>query len=87
MTAVLLHGRVLDCILAAMVCEGLGLTMLWRFGRRGVAPGALLWNLGSGACLLLAMRLALGGAWWGFVSGALLGALVLHLGDLRRQWA
>ena len=86
MTALLVHGRVLDFILAAMLCEGVGFSVLWRLGGRGVAPGALLWNLGSGMCLLLAMRLALGGAWWGLVSGALLGALVLHLTDIWRHW-
>ena len=81
-----MHGRVLDFILAAMVCEGAAFTALWRFGGRGVAPSALLWNLGSGMCLLLGMRLALGGAWWGFVSAALLAALVLHVSDLRQRW-
>ena len=86
MTALLAHGRVLDVILAAMVCEAIGLSLLWRVARRGVAPSVLLWNLGSGMCLLLAMRLALRGAWWWTVSGALVGALVLHLADIRRHW-
>ncbi len=80
------HGRVLDFILAGMLCEGMALVLLFRVRGRGVAPSGLVWNLGSGLCLVLAMRLALGGAWWGFVSGGLLGALVLHLVDLRRQW-
>ncbi len=86
MTALLVHGRVLDFILAGMVCEGVGFSLLWRVARRGVAPSALLWNLGSGMCVLLAMRLALSGAWWGLVSAALLGALGLHVCDLRRRW-
>ncbi len=54
--------------------------------RRGVAPWDLLPNLASGACLLLAMRAGLGGAWWGWVSLPLLGALLLHGMDLRRRW-
>jgi hypothetical protein len=37
-------------------------------------------------CLLLAMRVAAGGAWWGWVSLALLGALAFHLVDLGRAW-
>ena len=69
-----------------MLLEGLGLAGLYYFRRRGVAPKRLLWNLGAGMCLLLAMRLALLGVWWGYVSAALLGALILHVGDLRRQW-
>jgi hypothetical protein len=38
-------------------------------------------------CLLLAMRLALSGAWWGFSAAALLGALVFHVTDLARNWS
>ena len=79
-------GRVLDVILAGMAVEGAALVALWRFARRGVAPGALLPNLFSGMCLLLAMRTGLGGFWWGWTSLPLLGALLLHLADLRRRW-
>ena len=86
MTALPAELWVLDFILAAMACEGAGLVLLWRLRRRGVRPSGLLWNLGAGLCLVLAMRLALGGVWLGFVLAALLGALVLHAGDLRRQW-
>ena len=86
MKALLADGRVLDGILAGMGLEACVLVALYRWGGRGVAPVAVLPNLGSGMCLLLAMRLALGGAWWGWVSLALLSALCLHLGDLRRQW-
>ncbi len=77
---------VLDAILAGMVVEAAVLVGLFRFGGRGVPPGALLPNLCAGACLLLAMRLALGGVWWGFVSVALLGGLCFHVWDLQRQW-
>ena len=86
MNALLANGHVLDWILAAMLLEGAGLTLTYRLTGRGVRPAVLLANLCSGMCLLLAMRLALGGAWWGFVSAALLGALCFHAGDLARQW-
>ncbi len=86
MRALLASGRILDWILAAMLLEGLGLTLLHRLGRQGVAPSALWPNLASGMCLLLAMRLNAGGAWWGYVSLALLGALCLHAADLIRNW-
>ncbi len=86
MKDLLANGHVLDWILAGMVLEACGLAALHRLKGRGVAPGAFLPNLCSGLCLILAMRLALGGAWWGFVSLALLGALCLHVADLRRQW-
>lgn len=79
-------GRVLDLILLGMALEGAALTLL--FGRRGqgVPPGALWPNLLSGMCLLLAMRAGLAGAWWGWVSLPLLGALAGHVVDLRQRW-
>ena len=79
-------GRVLDLILVAMALEGAALVALWRASRVGVPPGALLPNLLSGMCLLLAMRAGLGGAWWGWVSLPLLAAGALHAGDLRARW-
>jgi len=86
MTGLFANGVVLDLILAAMAVEGLGLTLRYALTGRGIAPADFLANLLSGMCVLLGMRLALGGAWWGFVSGSLLGALVFHLVELRRRW-
>ncbi len=53
---------------------------------RGVAPRDFLANLLSGLWLLVAMRLAIGAAWWGFVSASLLAALLFHVAELRRNW-
>jgi len=79
-------GRVLDFILIGMALEATGLVLHHRVTGRGVRPARLLPNLLSGICLLLAMRVGAGGAWWGWVSLALLGALACHLVDLRRAW-
>lgn len=79
-------GRVLDLIVIGMALEGAVLVALWRASRRGMRPGDLLPNLFSGMCLVLAMRLGLTGAWWGWVCLPLLGALLLHLTDLRGRW-
>ena len=87
MNALFADGHILDFILAGMVLEGVGLSALHAWRGRGVAPGAFLANLASGMCLLLAMRLALAGAWWGLTAAALLGALVFHVGDLMRNWS
>lgn len=76
----------LDGILAGMAAEAILLTLLYRRTGRGIAPDALLPNLFAGATLLLAMRLALVGAWWGWVSLALLAGLAGHLADLRQRW-
>ena len=81
-----LFPHVLDVIILGMALEAAVLVALWRTSHRGVAPGDLLPNLASGACLLVAMRVGLSGGWWPFVSLPLLGALVFHVTDLRRRW-
>jgi hypothetical protein len=87
MTALFSSGRIIDWILAGMVLEGCALAALHARAGRGVAPRAFLANLLSGMCVLLAMRLVLGGAWWGFASAALLAALVFHVVDLAGKWS
>jgi hypothetical protein len=84
--ALFASGNVALLILAGMVVEGCALTAWHRRTGRGVAPGDFLANLVSGMFLLLAMRLALGGAWFGWVGACLLGALVGHATDLWRRW-
>ena len=86
MNALFAGGAVLDWLIAGMLAEAAALLLLYRLRRRGVAPGRLLPNLAAGLCLVFAMRLALGGAWWGYVSAALLAALGCHLTELRRSW-
>jgi hypothetical protein len=86
MTALFSSGRIIEWILAGMVLEGIALAALHRRTGRGVAPRAFLANLLSGMCVLLAMRLVLGGAWWGFASAALLLALIFHVVDLTGKW-
>jgi hypothetical protein len=86
MTNLFAGGAILDWILCGMVLEAFALVGLHRWRGKGVAPRALLPNLASGACVVLAMRLALGGAWWGFASAALLGALAFHVVELAGKW-
>ena len=82
----IIAGWMLDAIILGMALEGAVLVALWRASHRGVPPGELLPNLCSGACLLVAMRVGLAGAWWGWISAALLGALAFHMTDLRLRW-
>jgi hypothetical protein len=86
MSALFASGHIVDAILILVVLEAALLAAWhWRTGR-GVAPAALAANLCSGGALLLAVRAALVGAWWGWVGAALLAALVAHLADLRGRW-
>jgi hypothetical protein len=66
--ALFASGRVVDLILGLTLLEGLALALLHRRTGRGVAPADLVPNLLAGACLLLAVRGALTGAWWGWVA-------------------
>ena len=79
-------GRVLDWLLLFVAAEAAVLVLYYRRTGRGVAPRSVLFNLASGAFLLLAMRLGLGGAWWGWISMCLGVAGLLHAADLRRLW-
>lgn len=72
-------GRVVDMILALVGAEAILLAALGRrlVSRRQVP--ALLANLASGACLLLALRSALLASWWGWIGVFLAAALICHL--------
>jgi hypothetical protein len=61
-------GRVIDLILALTAAEAIILLLLRYRSGRGLAPGDLLFTLASGACLMIAVRLALVGAWWGWLA-------------------
>jgi len=86
MSGLFASGRIVDLILAFTLLEGLVLAALYRKTGRGVAPADLLGNLASGISLMLALRGALVGAWWGWIGLCLAGSLVAHLVDLRRRW-
>jgi hypothetical protein len=79
-------GRLIDLILIVIVVEAAVLLLVWRYGRRGVAPGDLLPNLCAGAFLLLAFRVTLGGGGWMLACGCLAAAGVAHLIDVIRRW-
>ena len=70
-----------DGILLGMGAE---LLLLAVFRRR--LAQAMLASLFAGTMLLAAMRLALAGAAWGWVSVSLLLGLAGHVADLRARW-
>jgi hypothetical protein len=75
-------GRIVDLILAFTVLEGIALAGYRRWTGRGLAAAGVARTLLPGMCLLLALRAALMGAWWGWIAACLLAALVTHLVDL-----
>ncbi len=79
MAGLFVSGHVIDAILVLVACEA-GFLMMW--GRRRSALRPLLFNLASGASLMLAVRGALTGAPWWAVAACLLGAFLAHAAEL-----
>lgn len=86
MTDLFASGRIVDLILAAVALEAVLLLAYRRRTGRGIRPVGLLATLSAGAALLLALRAALIGAWWGWIALALSVALLAHLVDLAARW-
>ncbi|NVZ09712.1 hypothetical protein HW932_10605 [Allochromatium humboldtianum] len=86
MSELFASGRIIDLILVLIVVEGLVLALVHRRTGRGLPPSDLIGFLLSGFLLMLALRAALVGAWWGWISLALTGSLVTHLADLAWRW-
>ncbi|MEA1830699.1 hypothetical protein U8607_01260 [Methylobacterium durans] len=78
----ILSGRIVDLILALVALEALALLAYRARTGRGPAPLPLLCNLGSGACLMLALRAGLTGAPWWQIAACLALSFAAHLGDL-----
>ncbi|MEO0972545.1 MAG: hypothetical protein AAFX85_05565 [Pseudomonadota bacterium] len=57
--------------------------LLWRRPRPAVAPlSSSLYNLGAGACLVLAMAARSHATHWGWVAASLTAAFAFHVLDL-----
>lgn len=76
----------IDWILAGMGLEAIALAVFHRRTGRGPPTASILPNIAAGAMLLLGMRLALAGTWWGWISLCLFIGLMAHLADLRQRW-
>jgi hypothetical protein len=84
--APLWFGSLLDLIIAATIVEAGALSIYASRTGRAVAPHQLLPTLAAGVAILIAVRLAIGGAWWGWIALCLIASLVAHLVDLTRRW-
>ena len=86
MAEIFASGTLIDGILLLVVCEIVALALLWRWRRRGIAPADLIPNVLAGGFLLLALRLALGGAGWMVCIACLAAGGIAHLIDITRRW-
>ncbi len=80
MPDLLASSHIVDAALLIVAAEA-ALFVLWR-RRGGPGRGALLINLASGACLMLALRAVLAGAPGYWLAAALAGAGAAHVADL-----
>lgn len=79
-------GRVVDLVVGFMAIEAMGLLAYHRRTGHGLAPAQVAGNLLPGFLMLLALRAALTGAAWPWISLWLLASLGAHLADLRSRW-
>ncbi|MBI1391976.1 MAG: hypothetical protein GC152_04465 [Alphaproteobacteria bacterium] len=72
----------LDAVLGLVMLEAAALAfLLLRRNRNALLPPVLMF-LAAGACLIYAVRIALGGQHSAHLAGALLGAFAFHAGFL-----
>ncbi len=86
MSALFHSGRIIDLLVGLTLLEAAAVVLYRRRVGRGPAPGPFVVNLLAGICMMLALRVALTGGWWGWISLCLLGSLAAHLRDLRWRW-
>ncbi len=87
MSGLFASGHIIDAILVLTLLECLFIAGYHARTGRGPEPAPFVVNVLSGVCLMIALRCALIGAWWGWISVCLLGSLAMHLLDLMRRWA
>jgi hypothetical protein len=80
------NAWLVDVAIAITLVEWLGLALYHRLTRRGLEPHAYAWNLMSGLCLMLALRLNLQGEAWYWGAGCLAASGLAHLTYLRQRW-
>lgn len=83
-----LGGGLIDLIIGISLLEVIGLLVYHYRTKRGLMPREYLLNIGSGLCLMLALRCALTGSAWYIISAFLLVAGLAHAVDiaLRLLW-
>lgn len=86
MAYLIASGHMIEAILALTMIEWVLLAAYYRRNGRGVAPADVSRNLVAGMFLLVALREALVGGWWGWIACSLAASLLAHLADLHRLW-
>jgi hypothetical protein len=75
-------GRIADIALIVMAVEAIILRVVIAYRGDALPYRALLANLAAGACLVIAVRLALVGAHWQWIALVLAASLLAHSTDV-----
>lgn len=87
MQSLIESGRIVDIVLGVLVLEVFLLAFWHRRTGRGIAALPAILNASAGGSLALALRAALTGAGWHWITVWLLCALAFHSADLARRWS
>jgi len=82
MESLFASGRIADIALVVMAAEAVILYVVIALRGDAIRYRALVANLAAGACLVIAVRLALVGANWQWIAIALAASLLAHSTDL-----
>lgn len=77
-----MSGGLIDAIIAITLLEVAALLGYHHQTKRGLAPRDYLLNVASGLCLMLALRCAISGTVWYFISLWLMAAGLAHVTDI-----
>jgi len=80
-------GWIIDAILLLMALETAVLVMYRRAAGRGPDAFAIVANVVAGGAVMVAVRIALTGGWWGWIAALLFASLIGHAADVYRRWA
>ena len=75
-------GGLIDTIITITLLETAVLLVHHYTTKRGLMPRDYLFNVASGLCLMLALRCALSGAAWYFLTIWLMAAGLVHIADI-----
>ena len=79
-------GRIVDLMLLVVAIEICVLLAYRVRTGRGLSLPAVIFNIGAGGSLMVALKLKFAGAEWLWIAGALVAALVLHVSALAYRW-
>ncbi|MEL7296132.1 MAG: hypothetical protein AAGJ86_00650 [Pseudomonadota bacterium] len=80
------NGRIVDLMLVVVAIEVCVLLAYRARTGRGLSVPAVIYNIGAGGSLMVALKLKFAGVAWHWLAVALIAALVFHVSDIAYRW-